>query len=88
VNARDSTTQSDGVGRRRDQHDDAPRPTGHFELVFATVVGLTLIALLLSVLLALAGGDSEQAARAAEACTTTYKMGFGAIVGLICGRSE
>lgn len=88
MNARDSTTPSDGVGRRRDQHDDAPRPAGRFELVFATVVGLTLIALLLSVVLALAGGDSEQAARAAEACTTMYKMGFGAIVGLIGGRAE
>lgn len=88
MNARESTTRTDGVGRRRDQHDDASRPAGRFELVFATVVGLTLIALLLSVVLALAGGDSEQAARAAEACTTTYKMGFGAIVGLIGGRAE
>jgi hypothetical protein len=56
-------------------------------MVFATVVGLTLIAMLLSVLLALLGGDSQQAARAAEACTTTYKMGFGAIVGLVGGKS-
>lgn len=88
MTSRNSTTQSDGVGHRRDRRENEPRPAGHFGLVFVTVVGLTLIALLLSVLLALAGGDSEQAARAAEACTTTYKMGFGAIVGLLGGRAE
>ncbi|MCG0284848.1 hypothetical protein [Streptomyces sp. PSAA01] len=38
------------------------------------------------VLLAAFGGDSEQVKAAAEACSTTYMMGFGAIVGLIGGK--
>jgi hypothetical protein len=32
------------------------------------------------------GDGSEQVQVAAEACSTTYKMGFGAIVGLMGGR--
>ncbi|MEU6183370.1 MULTISPECIES: hypothetical protein [Streptomyces] len=47
---------------------------------------LTVLALILNVLLAAFGGDSEQVKAAAEACSTTYMMGFGAIVGLIGGK--
>jgi hypothetical protein len=46
-----------------------------------------VLALILTVLLAAFGGDSEQVKVAAETCSTTYKMGFGAIVGLIGGRA-
>ncbi|WP_426504306.1 hypothetical protein ACPPVO_42950 [Dactylosporangium sp. McL0621] len=60
--------------------------TSRFKLIFSTVTALTVLALILSVLLAALGGDSEQVTAAAEACSTTYKMGFGAIVGLIGGR--
>ncbi|MDE0351664.1 MAG: hypothetical protein OXM57_03130 [bacterium] len=55
-------------------------------LVFSTVVALTLLALALNVLLALFGGDSDQVRAAADVCSTTYKMGFGAIVGLMTQR--
>jgi len=57
-----------------------------FKLIFSTVAALTVLALILNVLLATLGNDSEQVRAAAEACSTTYKMGFGAIVGLIGGR--
>lgn len=60
--------------------------TPRFKLIFSTVAALTVLALVLNVLLAAFGGDSEQVKAAAEACSTTYKMGFGAIVGLIGGR--
>ena len=60
--------------------------TPRFKLIFSTVAALTVLALILNVLLAMFGGDSEQVKAAAEACSTTYKMGFGAIVGLIGGR--
>lgn len=60
--------------------------TPRFKLIFSTVAALTFLALILDVLLAAFGGDSEQVKAAAEACSTTYKMGFGAIVGLIGGR--
>ncbi|MFE5398648.1 hypothetical protein ACFQ9U_29330 [Streptomyces sp. NPDC056568] len=57
-----------------------------FKLIFSTVAALTVLALILNVLLATLGNDSEQVRATAEACSTTYKMGFGAIVGLIGGR--
>ncbi len=57
--------------------------TPHFKLIFSTVAALTVLTLILDVLLAAFGGDSEQVKAAAEACSTTYKMGFGAIVGLV-----
>ena len=60
--------------------------TPRFKLVYSTLVALTLLALTLNVLLALVGGDSDQIRAAAEACSTTYKMGFGAIVGLMAQR--
>jgi hypothetical protein len=61
--------------------------TPRFKLIFSTVAALTVLALILTVLLAALGGGSEQVMAAAEACSTTYKMGFGAIVGLIGGRA-
>lgn len=60
--------------------------TPRFKLIFSTVTALTVMALILNVLLAAFGGDSEQVQAAAEACSTTYMMGFGAIVGLIGGQ--
>ncbi|MDP9799008.1 hypothetical protein J2S43_007520 [Catenuloplanes nepalensis] len=54
-----------------------------FKLIFSTVTVLTMLSLILSVLLAVFGGETEQVRAAAEACSTTYKMGFGAIVGLV-----
>ncbi|MFD9332364.1 hypothetical protein [Streptomyces sp. NPDC060065] len=60
--------------------------TPRFKLIFSTVTALTVLTLILNVLLAAFGGDSEQVQAAAEACSTTYMMGFGAIVGLIGGK--
>ena len=60
--------------------------TPRFKLIYSTLVALTLLALALNVLLALVGGDSDQIRTAAETCSTTYKMGFGAIVGLLSHR--
>lgn len=57
-----------------------------FDLIFSTVAALTVLALILNVLLAVFGGDSPQVKAAAEACSMTYMMGFGAIVGLIGGK--
>ena len=60
--------------------------TPRFTLVYSTVVALTLLALALNVLLALVGSDSDHIRTVAEACSTTYKMGFGAIVALMGHR--
>ena len=67
--------------------DVRPYPARHFRLIFATVVALTVLALILNVFLSIAGGDSEQVRTAVETCSTTYKMGFGAIVALLGSRS-
>jgi hypothetical protein len=72
------------VGSPSDGPDLPPR----FKLLFFSVVALTVLALVLDVLLALLGGSSEQAMTAADACSTTYKMGFGAIVALIGTKDE
>lgn len=80
--------QSDELDRRpaRAPH-ERPGSGPHFKLVFSTVVALTVLALVLDVLLSLFGGDTDQVRAATETCSTTYNMGFGAIVGLIGGKA-
>jgi hypothetical protein len=51
------------------------------------MVAMTVLALALAVLLSLFCSDTDQVRAVAETCSTTYKMGFGAIVGLIGGRA-
>ncbi len=68
-------------------HEDGADLTARFKLIFSTVVALTLLALIVNVLLAIFGSESEQVKAAAETCSTTYKMGFGAIVGLMGGKT-
>jgi hypothetical protein len=48
---------------------------------------MTVLALVVNVLLSLFCGYTDQVRAAAETCSTTYKMGFGAIVGLIGGKA-
>ena len=60
--------------------------TPRFKLTYSTLVALTLLALALNVLLALVGDDSDQIRTTTEVCSTTYKMGFGAIVGMMSHR--
>ena len=72
--------------RRRPSGTAQGRLTPRFKLIYFTLVALTLVALALHVLLAVVGDDSDQIRTAAETCSTTYKMGFGAIVGLMSQR--
>lgn len=67
--------------------DEAVGAAPHFKMIFTTVVALTVVALVLNVLLAVFGADTDQVRAAAETCSTTYKMGFGAIVGLIGAKA-
>lgn len=57
-----------------------------FELVFLTVLGLTLIFLVVSVVLAVWAPPTAQVANIIDSCSSMYKLGFGAIVGLIGGK--
>ena len=80
--------QEHGQIRERASETARGQLTPRFKLTYSTLVALTFLALASNVLLALFGGDSDQVRAAAEACSTTYKMGFGAIAGLMAQRLE
>jgi hypothetical protein len=62
--------------------------TPFFKLVFLTVLGLTLLSIAIDLFLVMmVNNPSEQAKSLIETCSTTWKMGFGAIVGLIGGKA-
>jgi hypothetical protein len=63
------------------------RFTPVFRLVFFSVLALTVLSLLVSVYLAGVSEPTEQANRLFVTCTTSWQMGFGAIVGLIGGKA-
>jgi hypothetical protein len=58
-----------------------------FKWVFFTVVSLTTLSLVTSILLSFNSTPSPLQISLFETCTTTWKMGFGAIVGLIGGKA-
>ena len=57
--------------------------TPRFKLVFYAVLSLTVTSLLLNVFLVILNMPSEQSRALIDTCSTTFKLGFGAIVGLI-----
>lgn len=61
--------------------------TPAFRLVFFSVLGLTVLSLTVSFDLVLRERQTEEIKRLAETCSTTWKLGFGAIVGLIGGKA-
>ncbi len=62
--------------------------TPFFKLVFLTVLGLTVLSIGIDLFLVMAvSNPTEQAKSLIETCSTTWKMGFGAIVGLIGGKA-
>lgn len=58
-----------------------------FKLVFLITVGLTILSLVAAVLLTLYGPRNDETARLIETCSTTWKLGMGAILGLLGGKS-
>ena len=63
-------------------------PISAFELVFVSILALTIISLAVSVYLAVSiANPSDQVKGLIETCSTTWKLGFGAIVGLIGGKA-
>lgn len=57
-----------------------------FSTLFGFAVFLTVISLIAAVTLTLVSTDKAAAAPVVESCTTTWKLGFGAILGLLGGR--
>ena len=61
--------------------------TPAFKWVLLIVLGLTLVSLVVSVYLASLSNPSDLAKGLFETCSTTWKMGFAAIIGLIGGKA-
>ena len=59
-----------------------------FKWIFQTVLALTILSLVISLGLSLFANPSSLQMSLFETCTTTWKMGFGAIVGLIGGKAS
>jgi hypothetical protein len=61
--------------------------TPSFNLVFLSVLGITIIALVVNVaLVVFLNAPSDAAKSLIDTCSTLLKAGFGAIVGLIGGK--
>ena len=62
--------------------------TPAFKLVFLTVLGLTVGALIANIILVVAIPNPNDDARTLiDTCSTIVKTGFGAIVGLLGGKA-
>lgn len=62
--------------------------TPRFKLVFVSVLCITGLSLLLGVSLALYADPANESVKPLiDTCSTTFKMGFGAIVGLLGGKT-
>ncbi len=59
----------------------------HFKLIFLVVLTLTIISLIIAVILALNEIESPRVQSLFETCSTCWKMGFGALIGLVGGHS-
>lgn len=58
-----------------------------FPLIFACVLGMTMFSAVISVYLASRGADTQRVNSLIETYSTTWKLGFGAIIGLLSGRA-
>ncbi len=61
--------------------------TPTFKLVFLSVLGITILAMVLSCYLVGYGPDTETGQALLESFCTTWRLGFGAIVGLLGGKA-
>ena len=62
--------------------------TPAFKLIFLSVLSLTILSLVVTIALAVfVKSPSASVQGTIDTCSTTYKMGFGAIVGLIGGKA-
>ncbi len=62
--------------------------TPAFKLAFGSVLVLTVGSLVAAIFLSLADEPNDQQKLLIETCSTCWKMGFGAIVGLIGGKAS
>jgi len=58
-----------------------------FKLVFVSILGLTILCLIIACSLVGLGIKSEESKVLFDLCATTFKLGFGAIIGLVGGKA-
>jgi hypothetical protein len=72
---------------RRNGIENKREPARLFVLVFVSVLGLTVLSLAVSLYLTTHfASPSEEIKRLTETCSTTWKLGFGAVISLITGK--
>jgi hypothetical protein len=74
--------------RNEDEAMPAPRPiSSTFKLTFISVLVLTVLSSVIVVYLASLPNPTEEQKRLVEVFASSWKMGFGAVVGLIGGKT-
>lgn len=59
-----------------------------FKRIFYTVLGISMACLALNIVLAIGFSQpTTQLAELIDGCSTVWRMGFGAIIGLISGKA-
>ncbi len=58
-----------------------------FKLIFFSVLGLTILSLAACIALAISARQTDAIKNLIETTSTTWKMGFGAIIGLLGGKA-
>ena len=61
--------------------------TPTFKLVFLSALCITILSVILCCPLAILGAETPEKKALFEACLTTFKLGFGAIIGLLGGKA-
>ena len=72
--------------RRKSGTDDG-KITPHFALIFLSALGITLLSGLGMVLLSWFGPDTDSIKSTIGTCSDMFKMGVGAVLGLIGGKA-
>lgn len=58
-----------------------------FKLIFCSVLGITVLSMALGCSLVALGVQTVEGKALFDLCVTTWKLGFGAIIGLLGGKA-
>lgn len=68
------------------QYGQSVNPT--FRMVFLSVLAITVLCLIAVIAMAIFARDTDSVKSAEDTCATAFKMGVGAILGLLAGRQS